>query len=98
MLYTSTHTGVSMGTTKTATARALIDPEIKKEAESILKGLGLSVSKSYELFYRQVIANRGLPFELRVPNKTTMKAIENSRQGRGKTFKDADELFDDLGI
>ena len=87
-----------MGTTKTASARALIDPIIKKQAEEILGGLGLSVSKSFELFYRQVIANRGLPFELHVPNEKTMRAIENSRQGKGKTFSSSDKLFEDLGI
>ena len=87
-----------MGTTKTATARALIDPEIKKQAEDILIELGLSVSGSFELFYRQVIAQHGLPFELRVPNKKTMKAIENSRQGKGKVFSTPKELYDDLGI
>jgi len=58
----------------------------------------LSVSKSFELFCRQVIAQRGLPFELHVPNEKTMKAIENSRQGKGKRFSTAQELFDDLGI
>lgn len=87
-----------MGTTKSATARALIDPIVKKEAENILKDLGLSVSNAYELFYRQVIANRGLPFELKVPNEKTMKAIENSRQGKGKKFATEEELFEDLGI
>ena len=87
-----------MGTTKSATARALIDPQVKKEAEAILKELGLSVSNAYELFYRQVIANRGLPFELKVPNEKTMKAIENSRQGKGKKFATEEELFEDLGI
>lgn len=87
-----------MGTTKTATARALLDPEVKEQAEAILKELGLSVSKSFELFYRQVIAQRGLPFELQVPNEKTIKAIENSRQGKGKTFTSPQELFDDLGI
>ncbi len=56
-----------MGTTKTATARALLDPKVKEEAEEILKRLGLSVSKSFELFYRQVIVQRGLPFELHIP-------------------------------
>ncbi|HEA67177.1 MAG TPA: type II toxin-antitoxin system RelB/DinJ family antitoxin [Desulfobacterales bacterium] len=87
-----------MGTTKTATARALIDPQIKKEAEAILKALGLSVSKSFELYYRQIIVQRGLPFELQIPNEKTMKAIENARQGKGKAFSSAEELFDDLGI
>ena len=87
-----------MGTTKTASARALIDPEIKRHAEEILNELGLSVSKSFELFYRQVIANRGLPFELHVLNEKTMNAIKNSRQKKGKSFSTPDELFDDLGI
>ena len=87
-----------MGTTKTATARALLDPKVKEEAEEILKKLGLSVSKSFELFYRQVIAQRGLPFEPHIPNEKTMKAIENSREGKGQRFSSTRELFDDLGI
>jgi DNA-damage-inducible protein J len=87
-----------MGTSKTASARALIDPQIKKEAEAILKDLGLSVSKSFELYYRQIIAHRGLPFELQIPNKKTMKAIENSRHGKGKSFFSTKDLFEDLEI
>ncbi len=87
-----------MGTNKTATARALIDPEIKKQAEAILKKMGLSVSNSLELFYRQVIAHRGLPFDLSIPNEKTMRAIQNSRKGKGKNFSTSQELFDDLGI
>ncbi|MCP4578835.1 MAG: type II toxin-antitoxin system RelB/DinJ family antitoxin [Deltaproteobacteria bacterium] len=87
-----------MSTTKTATARALLDPKVKEEAEEILKRLGLSVSKSFELFYRQVIVQRGLPFELHIPNEKTMKAIENSREGKGQGFSSAQELFDDLEI
>jgi antitoxin component of RelBE/YafQ-DinJ toxin-antitoxin module len=44
------------------------------------------------------IAQRGLPFDLQIPNEKTMGAIENSRRGRGKTFSTPQELFDDLGI
>ncbi len=87
-----------MGTTKTASARALLDPKVKKQAEEILSEMGLSVSKSFELFYRQVIAHWGLPFELHVPNEATMRAIENSRKGKGKKFFSTRELYDDLGI
>jgi DNA-damage-inducible protein J len=87
-----------MGTRKTATARALIDPEVKRQAEDILKSLGLSISNSVELFYRQVVAQQGLPFELQVPNEETMTAIRNSRAGKGKSFSTTRELFEDLGI
>jgi DNA-damage-inducible protein J len=58
-----------MGTTKTATARALISPEAKSQAEAFLKETGLSISNSVELFYWQVVAQRGLPFDLEVPNE-----------------------------
>jgi DNA-damage-inducible protein J len=87
-----------MTTTKTASARALLDPQVKKQAEEIIKELGLSVSKAYELFYRQVIAHHGLPFELKIPREQTMKAIENSRQGKGKKFGTVKALLKDLEI
>ena len=84
--------------TKTATARARINPAVKEEAEHILHDLGLSVSGAFELFYRQVILNNGLPFDVKLPNDTTRKAIAESRAGHGKRFGNADDLFDDLGI
>ena len=84
--------------TKTATARARINPVVKDKAEHILRELGLSVSGAFELFYRQVILNNGLPFDVRIPNEVTRKAITVSRGGHGKKFKNADDLFEDLGI
>jgi len=87
-----------MSTVKTVTARARIRPEIKSEAESIIHALGLSVSTAFDLFYRQIIMNRGLPFDLRLPNKTTLKAIEDARKGHGEKFGTTTALFKDLGM
>jgi DNA-damage-inducible protein J len=61
-----------------------IRPDIKTEAESIIHDLGLSVSTAFELFYRQIILHRGLPFDVRIPNVTTRRAIENARKGHGE--------------
>ena len=87
-----------MSAVKTATARARVRPEIKVRAESIIHDLGLSVSAAFELFYRQIILNNGLPFDVRIPNATTRKAIEDARKGRGKKFDTAEALFEDLDI
>ncbi len=84
-----------MATVKTATARARIDPVTKHQAESIFKELGLSVSTAYNLFYKQVIAHRGLPFNVEIPNKRTIKAIEELENGKGKRFKSLEDLFKD---
>jgi DNA-damage-inducible protein J len=53
---------------KTAMTYTRITPEIKTEAERIIKGLGLSISAAHELFYRQIITHKGLPFDLRILN------------------------------
>ena len=87
-----------MSSAKTTTARARIRPDIKSEAESIIRELGLSVSTAFELFYRQIIMNRGLPFDLRLPNETTLKAIDDARKGHGEKFATTRALFKDLEI
>ena len=82
-----------MGSVKTTMARARIRPDIKSEAESIIHALGVSVSTAYELFYRQIIMHRGLPFDLRIPNETTLKAIADARKGHGEKFATTDAFF-----
>ena len=82
---------------KTAMTHARLTPEIKKQAEDILKRLGISISAAYEMFYRQIIAHGGLPFELRIPNKKTLDAMNSARNGEGKKYDDVDSLFEDLG-
>jgi antitoxin component of RelBE/YafQ-DinJ toxin-antitoxin module len=41
---------------------------------------------------------RGLPFEIRLPNETTLKAIEEARKGHGEKFATPNALFKNLGI
>ena len=80
---------------KTAMTHARLTPEIKEEAEAILKELGISISAAYEMYYRQIIAHQGLPFELRLPNRETLAAMKEARDGRGKTYKNVGEMFQD---
>lgn len=45
-----------------------IDSNIKNEAESILSDLGLSPTSAIQMFYKQIIINKGLPFEAKLSN------------------------------
>ncbi len=83
---------------KTAMTHVRLTPEVKKGAEAILKELGISVSTATEMFYRQIIANKGLPFDPRVPNKSTIQAMEDARKGKGKRYHTAKEMTKDIGI
>ncbi len=52
---------------KSANLYARIEPSVKEQAETILATLGLSASNAVNLFYRQIILRKGLPFEVALP-------------------------------
>ncbi|MEE8397614.1 MAG: type II toxin-antitoxin system RelB/DinJ family antitoxin [Desulfobacterales bacterium] len=83
---------------KTAMTHARLTPEIKEEAEAILKELGISISTAYEMFYRQIISHQGIPFDLRLPNKDTIVAMKDARNGKGKRYDGVREMFEDLKV
>ncbi len=79
--------------------RARVEPRLKSDVESVFRQLGLSTSQAIGLFYSQVKMHKGLPFQVRIPNKTTRKVFELTEKGKGiKAFRDKKELFDDLGL
>ena len=53
---------------KTANLYARIEPEVKDQAESILEALGIPVSNAINMFYKQIILQRGIPFEVKLPS------------------------------
>lgn len=52
---------------KSANLYARIEPEVKEEAESILSALGIPASNAINMFYKQIILQRGLPFDVKIP-------------------------------
>lgn len=93
---------------KTANLYVRIEPELKKQADLILDTLGISASSAINLFYKQIVLNNGLPFEVKLPNPlltdiTTLsndqlneeikKGIMDIEQGR---TKEAKTVFQDI--
>ena len=84
---------------KTATVRARIEPKLKNEVERVLSELGLSFSEAIELFLRQVKLNNGIPFDIRIPNKVTLKTFEDTDKRKNLTkYKNNKEIFKKLDI
>ena len=52
---------------KTANLYARIEPDVKEQAESILATLGIPASNAINMFYKQIILQRGLPFDVKIP-------------------------------
>jgi DNA-damage-inducible protein J len=71
----------------------------KQEVEGILAELGLTASETVHLLYRQIKLQRGLPFEVRIPNPLTARTLRASQSGKGvKRFRTKQELCGDLGL
>ena len=76
--------------------RARIDTITKKRAAEALEAMGLSISDAIRLLMLRVADERRLPFEVKVPNSTTRKAIAELESGKGKRFASVDDLMADL--
>ena len=93
---------------KTSNLFVRIEPNLKYQTETILSELGLSMSGAITLFFKQIVINRGLPFEVKVPMDKTMnfelmteEELNNEicagfteiKEGKGVPAKDAFEEF-----
>ena len=58
-----------------------IDSELKEQASELFKALGLDLSATTGIFYRQALRCHGLPFDVKTdePNETTYKAMESAK-------------------
>ena len=55
-----------------------IEPELKTDAETILDKLGMSVSDVIRLTFRRIVARRGLPLDVDIPNEETLATIKKA--------------------
>jgi DNA-damage-inducible protein J len=78
---------------------APIEPSLKEEVENIFKELGLSATEAISLFYHQVKLRKGLPFEVRIPNPTTIRTFRDTDAGKNLVHcENAEDMFNKLGI
>lgn len=88
---------------KTATINIRIDPNTKREAESLFSSFGLTVSDAVNLFIHQSLLERAIPFQPKQPryNAETEAAMQEARDistGKvaAKRYATVDDMFADL--
>lgn len=81
---------------KISTVNARIEPSLKTKAEGILGKIGLSSAEAVRLFYTQICLQKGLPFEVKIPNAKTVKALQDADSGKTYKAKSIEKLFEDL--
>ena len=76
---------------------ARIDSDLKQKAEAIFSILGINTADAIRMFLTQVTLTQGLPFSVKIPNKETKKAMEDSKLNQNLTripMEDFDKVFD----
>ena len=58
-----------------------LDTNLKEQAKEIYKHYGLSLSEAVNMFLAQSVFNRGLPFEVKIPNDMTLEAMKDVETG-----------------
>lgn len=86
--------------TQEARISSRIDADLKREGDAILSEIGLKPSQAIALFYKQIVRQRGIPFDLRLPNETLTAAMTEAREPNFKaettSYGSAREMLDDL--
>ena len=70
-----------------------IDEDILLEAKQILNSLGLNFTEAVNIFANMIVQERGLPFQVKIPNKETLKAMQEFERGETEkiTLKELEE-------
>ena len=60
----------------------------------------LNISVAINLFLKKCINENGIPFDLKIPNREALEETNKILNGdiERKSYKNADELFEDLGV
>lgn len=87
---------------------ARIDTNLKENAEKILSQLGISPSSAIQMLYSQIVLQKGMPFELRLPDKKPLalgslskeeldlelqKGIDSLNTGKAYSVDEVDDYF-----
>ena len=78
---------------KSANLYARIEPELKEQAETILAALGIPASNAITMFYKQIILQRGIPFEMKLPER---KPVDMNALSQEQLNTELQKGYDDV--
>ncbi len=78
---------------KTSVINMRVEPKLKRLAEKVLHPLGLTTTDAITIFLHRVVLEEGLPFEVKIPNATTRKAMKNVMERKNlKSYRSTEDL------
>ena len=72
------------------------DEQLIKEASEIFEALGMDLETGIEVYLRQVVDKKGIPFEVTLEAKESDSVLEDLKHNRTESFDSLDELIDEV--
>ena len=76
-----------------------LDSEVKEQAQQVFNHLGMDMTTAINIFLRQAIQYRGLPFDVRLDeNQKLLQVVMDVDQNRNmsQSFESVSDLMEDL--
>ena len=73
-----------------------VDGNVKTKAAATLATMGLTVSDAVRILLTRIAAEEAIPFEVRVPNRVTLAAMEAGERGEVSRAATVAEMMADL--
>lgn len=65
---------------RTANVFARVEPSLKAQAEDVLNELGIPMSNAVGMFLKQIVLQRGIPFEMKLPARMPLVYDELTKE------------------
>ncbi|MDR1164739.1 MAG: type II toxin-antitoxin system RelB/DinJ family antitoxin [Deltaproteobacteria bacterium] len=75
-----------------------LKPSVMKQAKAVYSECGLTMAEACQIFITKTAKKKAFPFKIDIPNRDTIKAIEELEAGKGVRVSSLEELYKDLGI
>ena len=93
---------------KTTNVYVRLEPGLKEQAESVLEQLGIPMSSAVNIFLKQVVMQRGIPFDVKLHAKKPLSISDFSEtelnvelergynEYKAKNTKTSEKVFSDI--
>lgn len=89
---------ISLTTNEKTRTNVYLDTSMKEKAQEIFKQYDMGLGDAFNIFLSQSVMERGIPFEIKIPNNKTVQAIKDAREGKNMTKISLDGLKKEFGL
>ena len=74
---------MTVATTNKVRTNVYLDSTMKAKAKEIYKQYGMGLSDAFNIFLSQSVMEKGIPFQIKIPNAETLQAMKDTEAGIG---------------